>query len=393
MAADRHLLNADNEILSYDDRQKRSTSLTDVPPNNPNITIKIYLCDCRPQHYDEHYYYRAQPRSINNDSPFNQRYNYNPNPSYDSVMRNPLDYNNNYDRYYQARPSFGLGPRVRGPAGAGVITPDENSRTNERNNYNNAGIDVTLRIDSDVAEHKTHATRILNSPKQPPREHSSHDIMLGDQSSDFVFPGAVHNPVITITPTPPPPNLTVRFRPDMKKLAAKCKSTFCESVDDYPGYYIHNVLKYNATKFDDLLGVDEIHTDVSIHTRIGTVDGSPMCRSSENVVRPQVAQNKDDEWLYIVNSDDKVQGIRVEICEKENAACEMSTNFPVNYVTECKQKYIYRKMLALDPEGNPVPDSFRIPSCCSCYFRNDIQSRFGVKSKRDTSPIKRYTRN
>lgn len=307
-------------------------------------------------------------------------------------MRRPLVYNNNYDRYYQPRASFGLGPRVRGPA-SGMI-PDENARTYERNDYNNDRVAVSPRIDSDVVEHKTHATRILNSPKQPPRHLPSHDIMLGDQSSDFVFPGAVHNPVTPSTPTPPPPNLSVRFLPDMKKLTAKCKNTFCESVDDYPEHYIDNVLKYNASNFKDLLGVDEIHTDVSIHTRIGTVDGSPMCRSTEEVVRPKVAQNKDDQWLFIINSDssDNVQGIRVEICEKENSACEMSSNFPLNYVTECKQKYIFRKMLALDPEGNPVPDKFRIPSCCSCYFRNDIQTRFGIKSKRDTSPAKRNTR-
>lgn len=82
-------------------------------------------------------------------------------------MRRPLVYNNNYDRYYQPRASFGLGPRVRGPA-SGMI-PDENARTYERNDYNNDRVAVSPRIDSDVVEHKTHATRILNSPKQPPR--------------------------------------------------------------------------------------------------------------------------------------------------------------------------------------------------------------------------------
>ena len=34
----------------------------------------------------------------------------------------------------------------------------------------------------------------------------------------------------------------------------------------------------------------------------------------EQVVFPNVAQNKEDKWLYVVNQDSHVQGVRVEKC-------------------------------------------------------------------------------
>jgi len=36
--------------------------------------------------------------------------------------------------------------------------------------------------------------------------------------------------------------------------------------------------------------------------------------AQEQVVYPKTAQNKDDKWLYVINQDEFVQGIRVEKC-------------------------------------------------------------------------------
>ena len=34
----------------------------------------------------------------------------------------------------------------------------------------------------------------------------------------------------------------------------------------------------------------------------------------ETVVYPKVAKNKEDKWLYVVNQDHFVQGVRIETC-------------------------------------------------------------------------------
>ena len=44
----------------------------------------------------------------------------------------------------------------------------------------------------------------------------------------------------------------------------------------------------------------------------------------------------------------------------------------------CKQKYSYKRLLALHPtEKRTYPDAFRFPSCCSCYIKtiDDFMAR------------------
>lgn len=52
----------------------------------------------------------------------------------------------------------------------------------------------------------------------------------------------------------------------------------------------------------------------------------------------------------------------------------MTDSFPYGYITECKQKYIYRHLLALDENGEAVKSLIRLPACCKCVIR----SRFGA---------------
>lgn len=40
--------------------------------------------------------------------------------------------------------------------------------------------------------------------------------------------------------------------------------------------------------------------------------------------------------------------------------------------SRCKQKYSYKRLLALHPtEKRTYPDAFKFPSCCSCYIKYD----------------------
>ncbi|XP_068083060.1 protein spaetzle-like [Anabrus simplex] len=110
---------------------------------------------------------------------------------------------------------------------------------------------------------------------------------------------------------------------------------------------------------------------------MGSDDGNPLCRAREMTIFPKMAQNKDNDWLFIVNVEPEyIQGVHVEVCENENAPCELSQAFPPGYTSFCRQKFIYRKLIALNGDGKPVPDSFKLPSCCACYsVRTPVGSR------------------
>lgn len=47
-------------------------------------------------------------------------------------------------------------------------------------------------------------------------------------------------------------------------------------------------------------------------------------------------------------------------------------NLPLGFTSKCKQKYSYKRLLALHPtEKRTYSDAFRFPSCCSCYVKFD----------------------
>lgn len=67
----------------------------------------------------------------------------------------------------------------------------------------------------------------------------------------------------------------------------------------------------------------------------------------------------------------------------------MTDSFPYGYTTECKQKFIYRQLLALNEQGQEVKESFKLPACCKCMIRSSynydssIYSRSGVDATED----------
>lgn len=62
--------------------------------------------------------------------------------------------------------------------------------------------------------------------------------------------------------------------------------------------------------------------------------------------------------------------------------CNVIKGFAENYKTTCKQKFIYRELLAVGSNGNIVKDQFRFPSSCCCHIKNtaDPSVRLGLES-------------
>lgn len=46
----------------------------------------------------------------------------------------------------------------------------------------------------------------------------------------------------------------------------------------------------------------------------------------------------------------------------------MMHHLPFGFKAHCKQKYVYRQLVAIDEDGYTVKDLFKIPSCCQCVL-------------------------
>ncbi|XP_018308873.1 uncharacterized protein [Mycetomoellerius zeteki] len=162
------------------------------------------------------------------------------------------------------------------------------------------------------------------------------------------------------------------------------KSTFCENVADYPRQLVNTAIQRNASlRFLESVDTVDSMSDVGdVEQRIDTMSReSVLCPIREQVVYPQTAQNKENQWLFIVNQDDLKQGIRIEVCLNEGQKCNMVEGFAEGYTTSCKQKYIYRELAAVGSDGNIFKDQFRFPSSCCCHvkFTGDLTSRLGLR--------------
>lgn len=79
-------------------------------------------------------------------------------------------------------------------------------------------------------------------------------------------------------------------------------------------------------------------------------------------------QRQDDSFLFIINTVERRQGVRISRCLNPSKACHMGDAFPNHYRTECKQQYVYRELLALSNDGQAMKEKFKFPACCSCVL-------------------------
>lgn len=63
----------------------------------------------------------------------------------------------------------------------------------------------------------------------------------------------------------------------------------------------------------------------------------------------------------------QVSNCKLLISFRENRPCDAISGY-VPFTTICKQKYVYRRMLALSVEGSVTFDTFLFPSGCSCSY-------------------------
>ncbi|GFQ82103.1 hypothetical protein TNCT_461562 [Trichonephila clavata] len=151
--------------------------------------------------------------------------------------------------------------------------------------------------------------------------------------------------------------------------ATKAGDTFCEEVDNYPEIEIRKVIKYSSEEFTELFGTMGISS-----RKFSDIDEETLCPQRSRIFQPKAAVNENDQWAYVINDVDYVQTVTAEICEGDERPCRyLDGTLPLGVSSVCKQKYAYKKLVALHPSKKKTyTDSFRFPSCCACYVRNPM---------------------
>nr|BAM18266.1 spatzle 5 [Papilio xuthus] len=69
-------------------------------------------------------------------------------------------------------------------------------------------------------------------------------------------------------------------------------------------------------------------------------------------------------------ADNMTQLVRAEICA--STECNGLCTIPLGYSSRCEQKYIQKRLVALETSGQTLyTDLFWIPSCCQCTIVNN----------------------
>uniref|UniRef100_A0AAR5QJB3 Protein spaetzle n=1 Tax=Dendroctonus ponderosae TaxID=77166 RepID=A0AAR5QJB3_DENPD len=190
---------------------------------------------------------------------------------------------------------------------------------------------------------------------------------LYGREQDIVFPDSIADRSDILSRLPPP----------------KCADGlgFCEDIEGYPYRHIKKILQERPV-LKSLFGQDEAPPEIA--NRLGDEDEKFVCRSLKKTIFPKMAETKSNKWKFVINQGDEdgfVQGIQVEICKNPDGACDIpgSPSIDSSYTMACRQKYVYRRLFTLDNKGEPVSDSFKMPSACCCAYKQnfDFLSRHG----------------
>ncbi|KAL3281517.1 hypothetical protein HHI36_004724 [Cryptolaemus montrouzieri] len=104
------------------------------------------------------------------------------------------------------------------------------------------------------------------------------------------------------------------------------------------------------------------------------LDDSSLCQTRSNFIMPRAALNKNGVWMYVVNMEDNnqkyTQLVRSEVCASQT--CSSLCGLPNGYTSRCEQKYIQKRLIALQGQGDQLyTDIFWIPSCCVCTIQRN----------------------
>ncbi|XP_077296518.1 spatzle 5 Toll-1 receptor isoform X1 [Arctopsyche grandis] len=116
-------------------------------------------------------------------------------------------------------------------------------------------------------------------------------------------------------------------------------------------------------------------TDIRSKRQAQAPSGEQLCPTRSQFIMPKAALNKQGNWMYVVNMGQIMdsqysQLVKSEICVSQQ--CDGICSLPLGYVSRCEQKYVQKRLVALDQGGQRLyTDIFWFPSCCLCTINNN----------------------
>lgn len=159
------------------------------------------------------------------------------------------------------------------------------------------------------------------------------------------------------------------FNPNIEKCSGSY-DTFCSSGDNYPIDYVQFLLHKHWHMLSFAFHNDAIDPDEFILDSIPGKD-TDICKSHDELVYPTSGQNMDGKNLYIINTPEQKQGVRISMCQERRKPCQSFEKIP--YQTMCEQRFIYRELLALSAKGVPIKEKFKFPAFCTCRIFYDYE--------------------
>lgn len=136
-----------------------------------------------------------------------------------------------------------------------------------------------------------------------------------------------------------------------------------QSKIDYPVELIDKIMTINRASFEGAFGEDVVIPEGdALNRRSDTPDEPFLCESSERLTHPQEGQTRNNSKVWIVNTKNYKQGIRVEICRYPGDPCRYC-----DFDSICKQVYHYRTLVAVDKKTNELyKEQILLQSSCKC---------------------------
>jgi len=189
---------------------------------------------------------------------------------------------------------------------------------------------------------------------------------------------------------------------------------FCNESYHYPTDVVQKALDANKLNPELFTQLFDNQCKDPIQSRFA-IDEEQLCYGVPKVIFPQQAKNLKEEWLYIVNIKNYTQSVEIEECYNYLSDFEETTTEAVTtteqddddddgttvmfdqaedvpedfgsclysgahgnnpFLTSCKQLYTEHKLLALSNDGQLVVDSFKLPSACACFYKEDFILKF-----------------
>ncbi|XP_055688246.1 protein spaetzle 5 [Lutzomyia longipalpis] len=148
---------------------------------------------------------------------------------------------------------------------------------------------------------------------------------------------------------------------------AEVKPTVTDIVKQEIRSFNESLVRVKRESLESLL-LDEskLPENAGLRNKRQAFDQDALCQVRTQFIQPQAALNSKGNWMFVVNQVETArQLVKTETCA--STVCSNICQIPPGYNSRCEQKYVQKRLVALDANGQRLyTDTFWFPSCCVC---------------------------